>query len=228
VGVALCLCVSSTAVQADPIVYSSRSSFEAVLAGKIVDDNSAPGYRMGDRNTAPEEDYLDVHSDAQMSSVVGETEYQTTGFTNLNVIFAQDSDPKYCAGCNGSFRLTFQDTSVGDESGVFGVGFQFFNTYASFQYGAFVTFGDGSTASYVLPLAEHWTQPQAPLPFFGITAPERIRSIHFGLAGGTRADTAGSFGIDDLTIGSEVPEPATLLLFGVGLAGVGARRMRRR
>jgi hypothetical protein len=220
-GIGVWLCTPGV-VQADPVRYWDRVAFEAVLAAKVVDDYSAAGYRAGDIFNDNE---VDQHSDAHMSAVYRETLYQSTGFKDTNLVIARGSDdPNYCGGCNGSFRLSFGSTSVGDERGVFGVGFDFFNG-GPYLYSAFVTFGNGSTASYPLPIA--FSSPELS-GFFGITASERIQTIHFGL-NGTRGDTSGHFGIDNLTIGSPVPEPATLLLLGMGFTVVGVRqRFRRR
>lgn len=69
-----------------------------------------------------------------MTSVFGETRYVTTGQPGTNVILGQQGiflgerdNPKYCAGCNGSFRLLFDATSIGTDRGVFAVGFDYFN-----------------------------------------------------------------------------------------------------
>ena len=136
-------------------------------------------------------------SNAAMSAVLGETAYTTTGHANTNKIL-DDSDPLYCAGCNGSFRLDFTSTSVGGPNGVFGVGFSFRNGGGvELQYTAFVTFGDDSTQNFLLPLSN----ARPPIEYFGITSDLRIKTVHLGLADGG-ATTSGSFQMDNLTIGS--------------------------
>jgi MYXO-CTERM domain-containing protein len=149
-----------------------------------------------------------------MSSVLGETDYQTTGFSNLNIIFNQASDARYCAGCNGSFRLTFTSTSVGTASGVYGAGFDIEHNSAT-DYFAFITYGDNTTDNINLP---------ANASFFGVTSDVAVKSIHIGLTNGG-STTGGSISIDDLTIGSAVPAPGALALLAA--AGFASRRRRR-
>ena len=60
--------------------------------------------------------------------------------------------------------------------------------------------------------------------FLGFTDPTGIAEVRW------RGGDTGYFGIDDLTVGSvipQVPEPATALLVGLGLAGMGAVGRRR-
>jgi hypothetical protein len=202
------------------------------LGVRITDDYSAAGYAHGDIADSGD---LDIHSDAHMTSVVGETRYLTTGQPGTNLILAQggsflgeQDNPKYCAGCNGSFRLLFDATSIGTDRGVFAVGFEYFNIRDEsipdnlFLYDALVTFGDGSSRSFDLQAAE------TSLSFFGITSGSRIQSIHFAPNGGRAPSQIGAFGIDNLTIGSPVPEPGTLGLLGGGVLAFGCRRRRRR
>jgi hypothetical protein len=223
----LALILMPARVSADPLTFRTRISFTAAFSTTLVDDYSNPGYRDGDVTNSS---YLDVHTDAHMSSVLGETRYQSTGRPASNIVFGQPDYPMYCAGCNGSFLLTFDSTSIGDAGGVLGVGFDFSNSQQYLLYGATVTFGDGSVRSYALPYATTGYARDTP-GFFGIASPQRISSIHFGLDQGRRVDTSGSFAIDNLTLGggtlAPVPEPATLLLVGSGL-GLAARLRRRR
>ena len=226
-GVALAFCLGAAhvgAAQAVVIAYDDRGAFSSALGASITDDYSAAGYQHGDRfDTAT----LDAHSDAHMSAVLGETRYHTTGHADLNLTgYTNWSHPGgYCAGCNGSFLLDFTATSLGTPAGVFGVGFDFFNAQAQMPYSAFVTYGDGAIESFTLPVGG------VDMAFFGLTSDQLIRSIHFGLAGGS-ATTAGSFGIDNLTIGAAgahaVPEPSTLALFALGVALLGIAFVRRR
>lgn len=204
-------------------VYSDRVLFEAQLGPSLTDRYDNLGYFSGDIDDLPE---VDIHSNASMSAVLGETQYFTTGNPDTNIIGNQTTNPDYCAGCNGSFLLTFTFTSVGDSAGVFGVGFDFTNLDDGFGgYHAFVTFGDGSATDYALPIASG-----PPTQFWGITSVLSVSSIHLGGANG-QATNGGAFVMDNLTIGaigaSVIPIPSALYLFGSGMLGlVGIARRR--
>lgn len=212
---------------ADPIIFGNRAAFTAAFGTTLVDDYSHSGYAAGDVSNSSD---LDLHTDAHMSSVFGETQYHTTGRQDFNIVFAQGEDAKYCAGCNGSFLLTFQNTSVGEPAGVRGVAFDFSNLQRELLYGAMVTFGDGSVAHYALPFAGTGFARDTP-GFFGIASTDLITSIHFGLNQGATVDSTGSFALDNLTLGggtlTATPEPGTLLLVAAGLGAVVRTRRRR-
>lgn len=213
---------------ADPIIFGNRAAFTSAFGTTVVDDYSHPGYTAGDVSNSSD---LDIHTDAHMSSVFGETQYHTTGRPDFNIVFAQPEDAKYCAGCNGSFLLTFQNTSVGEAAGVRGVAFDFSNSQRELLYGAMVTFGDGSVARYALPFASTGFARDTP-GFFGIASPKLIASIHFGLNQGASTNDTGSFALDNLTLGggslASTPEPGTLLLVATGLGAVVRARRRGR
>ncbi|WP_422344499.1 PEPxxWA-CTERM sorting domain-containing protein [Parasphingorhabdus sp.] len=193
-------------------VYADATNFNGALGTSVVDDYENAGY-------------VFFQDDAAMSAVVGETRYETTGSPNSNIVFDAGGNQLYCAGCNGSFNLFFDTTSVGTSGGVFGVGFDFFNSEPLRNFDALVTFGDGSTQLYDLALS-----PISRLDFFGLTSDLLISSIAFGPDGET--SSSGSFGIDNLTIGNmgAVPEPATwaFMIFGFGAVGGALRSNRRR
>jgi len=167
---------------ATPTFYTDRATFEAALATMVTDYYGNPPYPAG----------FGVYDDATFSAFLGETDYHATGYGNINV--HQPSDD-YCAGCNGSFLLTFQTTSVTQGgTGVYGVGVDILANDPAAPYYAFITYGDETTGNIALP---------AGASFFGVTAPELIVSIHFGLEQGGVATEVGNFVIDNLTIGPQ-------------------------
>ncbi len=170
---------------ATPVFYTDRTTFEAALGTTITDGYGTPPYPAG----------FATYSDAVFSAYVGETDYHTTAYANWNMHLVTDM---YCAGCNGSYELSFQTTSVTEGgTGVYGVGLDIVGNSSSLPYYAFITYGDGTTEDLALPAV---TYPGS--AFFGVTAPELIERIHFGLSGGG-STTSGSFVIDNLTIGNE-------------------------
>lgn len=224
----LALAVAVAALAAGPasafILFDDRATFQAQLGASITDDYTNPGY---DINPATGVNFL---TDAEMNAVLGETIYTPTGFSNNNivgqVVLGRNG---YCAGCNGSFLLSFTSTSVGSDVGVFGVGLDLISNTGDFEtgknlYTAFVTFGDGSTANFELPFVDNEGDPSS-FPFFGLTSDQLVRSIAFGLPDG-EVSTEGSFAITNLTIGAEVPGP--LPLIGVAAAFGASRRIRKR
>jgi hypothetical protein len=189
------------------VIYNNSGIFNATLDSSVVDDYENSGYTF-------------IQSNAQMTNVLYETSYTTTGFNNLNIVDGEINH-FYCAGCNGSFLLDFTATSVSGANGVFGIGFNYFN-YGNPLFNALVTYGNGSTEDIALASAFLSNS------FWGITSDLEIKSIHFGLAN-AGATQQGSFGIDNLTIGNAraVPETSTLLLMGLGLIGLSVSRRKK-
>lgn len=161
-----------------PTYYADRAAFVAAAGPPLVTDDYANA------------GYVFIQNDAAMSAVFGQTTYTSTGFTNHNIV----SGAAYCAGCNGSFRLGFQNTTVGTNAGVFGAGLDINYNATNLRYHAFITFGDDTTTDVALP--------DAPA-FWGVTAPERIKTIHFGLQNGGTTQ-GGTFQIDNLTVGGTI------------------------
>ena len=170
---ALAVLATGTAQAATPTYYNDRLAFQADVTSTVTDDYQNPLYMFNQSN-------------AVMSAVLGETDYFTTGFADWNLVVGGGH---YCAGCNGSFQLSFQNTSVGNAVGVNGAGFDIASSDNS--YYAYITFGDGTTANIQLPPAGF---------FWGVAAPERVQSIHVGLSNGA-STTGGYIEIDNLTVG---------------------------
>lgn len=194
------------------ITYKDKSLFESGLSNIIIDDYQHIGYTMGDVDDFP---INDKFTDERMSSIFGETKYRTTGHDNSNAtaIYWTVSDNRYyCGGCNGSFELSFLNTSISSSEGVHAVGFNVANR-SFYPYFAFVTFGNGFAENFSLPIQDGGGET---FPFWGISSELGIKSIHFGDIGGL-ATTSGSFLIDNLTIATVVPEPGMLSLMMFGL-----------
>ncbi|MEX8520108.1 MAG: PEP-CTERM sorting domain-containing protein [Leptothrix sp. (in: b-proteobacteria)] len=206
-----------TSAFAAPTVYSDRSSFMSAVGTTVTDNYTNPGYAM------PSGQY--ALSDAAMSAVVGQTTYTTTGFSNWNNV--NSSLGLYCSGCNASFKLGFASTSVGNSSGVYGMGF---DIYISHGFYAYVTYGDNSTSSLAMPYSINNGG------FFGLTSANGIKSVNFGLAngGGVSDGTTGYLQIKNLTVAgapapaAPVPEPESYAMLLAGLATLGAITRRRK
>jgi len=195
------------------MLYTDRILFESSLDTPITDDYNDPPYTEFQ------------YSNADMSAIFGETEYQSTFFVEWNLVPGSGTEQHYCSGCNGSFRLLFTSTSVGTPAGVFGVGFDIFGDENVFGTTASVTFGDGSTMDYAIP-----NTSAGNFPFWGITDELLIASIHFGEPGGASSGNM-RMALDNLTIGamgdmSVIPVPAGIWLFGTALAGLAGFRLR--
>ncbi|MFZ0913430.1 MAG: PEP-CTERM sorting domain-containing protein [Candidatus Korobacteraceae bacterium] len=181
-------------------VYDNEADFFAAIGTKITDNYTNPGYVL-------------VQTDAQMTSVLGETRYESTTFPNNDIVFQNGQQYNYCAGCNGGFNLYFTSTSLGTSKGVYGVGFLVTINDGSLLAYDLITFGDGSTDLLPMP-----TQG-----YFGITSDKLIAEMQMVDLNGQIPPGDGSWNlaITDLTIGaSPIPEPGSILLLGSGFMGM--------
>jgi hypothetical protein len=180
--VAVALSVAAQA-NAEPIkFYPDRASFLAAVGPSFTDDYSAYG--------APGSSVQ--LSDAAMSAVRGETAYEAISFHDLNLVAPfGDGGPSYCAGCNGNFRLSFDNTSFSVGGGVFGVGVSIlFHTSRHSARGdvipgdtvlpgtVLVEFKNGKVLAVTIPADVGFFGPDS--FFLGLTDRRGIKSLTFG------------------------------------------------
>jgi hypothetical protein len=184
-----------SAARAATTVYASESSFFAAMTLHITEDYESGEYAHPDgaRGTL---------TNSHMNEVFGQVTYTPTGFPGRNLVEHEEGRAFYCAGCNGSFALVFTGTALSDGTGVHAVGLRVVSNLPDYRYAAFVRYGDDTTETFELPARNSISAPGAE-PFWGITSPKRIRSIHFGGVDGGPV-RYGAFAIDNLTIGNIV------------------------
>jgi hypothetical protein len=199
-------------------LFSQRQAYYAASGPRVIDNYESP-------------DYQSVMTDAAMSAVLGETDYTTYGgnvvdYNNILPGFGVGRSHAYCSLCYGSFRLSFGDTSLASNGGVFGVGIDITangGLVLPHVHSATVTFVGGAVATYLLPyVAEAY--PARPNPqFWGITADAGIHSIDF-VSHASSGPERTFLIIDNLTFSAPVPELSTLALLAAGLCALAAVR----
>jgi hypothetical protein len=176
-------------------VFETRSTFLSQLGSYVTDTYSDPAYLSGDVLNGTD---VDRFTNEAMSNVLGEVKYESLTHENANYIsynlFGNSFSNYYCAGCNGAFLLTFDDTSVSTRGGIFGLGFDFQPNFS-----ATVAYTNGKTEdfSYIGPNVHNVQQPAE---FFGITSNVPIQSILFKYV--YDDENTIQTNIDNLTIGN--------------------------
>lgn len=214
--------LSPIALATPTTIYSDRASFLDALRHSITDDYS--GY-----NATPHSP-LQL-TDAKMTAVLGETRYESISFPDLNLVgnvYAYGDGTDYCAGCNGDFTLFFDDTSFSRHYSVFGVGLDIvLHTSRHSSLGTIlpgdtsvpgtvhVVYSNGDSDDLTVPADVGFLGPQ--IYFLGLTDTRGIFSLTVGTEPLTDRHT---WVIDNLTIGTNVPEPGTLPLAALGLVAV--------
>lgn len=211
---------SSTELSARTVhVFLDRGLFTLGTGISITDDYENPSYN-----------YQRGMTDSEMSAVLNETSYFTyggniTNYNNIMVGFGVEGSNAYCSLCYGSFKLSFDNTSLTNAGGVYGVGLDITNNsgYVSpYKYSATVRFAGNQISSFELPYVLS-AYPANPLhQFWGITSDEAIHSIDF-ISYSSDATLEQTFLIiDNLTIAASpvpVPTAAFLMLTGLGIVG---------
>ena len=189
----------------ETVSYSDRDVFEAMLTRLVIDDYVSAGYATAQDNES-------------MSEVLGETQYESTAHYQTNLVSPSGADPNefwYCAGCNGSFRVSFPNTSIGTATGISAFGLGIFTNgiltsegTTRYAYSACVRYSSGLFESFELPTLDWYANyPTTERHFWGIVAPEgeSIASIHFTEQcepdGMEKPSYNGDFAITNLTIG---------------------------
>ena len=198
----LFILITASLVQATPVYFTDRGSFNSAVGISITDDYS--GYSPG------------VLTNDQMNSVMGETRYEPITIPNQNQVgdvYSYGDGSNYCSGCNGNFKLFFDSTTLTVNGGVFGVGIDIvFHTSRHSSLGdiipgdtvvegqVLIEFSDGTFDHIMVPADIGFFAPE--IFFIGITNDIGIKSITIGTEPIALRHT---WVIDNLTIAKEAP-----------------------
>lgn len=200
VSIAAVSLLSAAAVSAAPIYYNSRASFQAAAGSLSMEGFEGPG---------------------QLGAVHTYTDFQVSETNGVNAITNYLAN-SCCVNpvTEGRNAIWFDDNggSIGTFYNFTGGGVYAFGLDITANEASTVAIG-GAAISDSLVLAGN--QPQ----FWGVIDTSPISAITFDASGGP------NIGFDDvqysLSPSSEVPEPGTVALLGVGLAGIGFVRRRK-
>jgi hypothetical protein len=170
-----------------PTLYPNRDMFLGAVGPSITDDYT--GY-------APTPSTPVNLTNEEMTAVLGETSYESFSASNLNSVgnvFVNGDGTNYCAGCNGNFKLTFDNTSLTFGSGVYGVGVDIvLHTSRRCSIGdvcqgdpvadgtVLVEFTDGTIEELIIPADIGFFGPET--YFLGVTDDRGIKSLSVGTA----------------------------------------------
>jgi len=116
----------------------------------------------------------------------------------------------------GSLTLTFRSSPT-KSFGAF---------FSGLGAGLMVSFNDGTNKTLTIPAIANGNG----LEFWGFTDTSgfsRITITYASACGGVGTPPCDNFGVDGIIFNNSIPEPGTLTLFGLGLAGLAALRRRK-
>lgn len=190
--------VSLSSAQASYQTYIDAAQFSAAVKDAKTDHFDVDGL------------LTNAQAKAASTASIG---YVSTAFPDWNIV----NGGFLCWGCNGSGYMDLSDTNLGTKGGVYGfMTTILFNT----NNNAYVTFANGATLDVALGRNG----------LFAITSADLIAKVEFAAA----RNQVGydNIGFASVTVANSnstsnaVPEPASIALLGLGIAGIAGLRRR--